>query len=858
MKTMTKDILLIEDNLADANLIKEMLSEVKGQQYSVEHVQYLAQGLDLLRGRRFDVILLDLALPDSQGLKTVVALRDQDNRTPAIVLTSLNDEDLALKMLEMDIQDYFIKSEITSSILKRSIHYAIQRKRISVELRESEHRFASFMLNLPAAAWIKDMQGRYVYANAEAERVFSLPLTELLGKTDKEVFPPETARLFSENDQRALAEGVTIQTTEVLRQADGIDHHSIVSKFALSGPNGKPAHVAGVALDITERKRMEAELEHFASFPLLNPTPILEMDSDGRVTFCNSAAEKMLGKAECLDSSNPLIPGDLPEILRDLHEKKVSHYHRTAEVGELVFDEMIYVAPQFNSVRIFAMDITERRRLEEYRSRLAAIFESSDDAIIAKTLEGIIVDWNKGAEKLYGYTAAEIKGRHISTLVPADRVDELPQILEQIGRGEYIEHIETIRVAKDGRQIPVSLSISPIKDSDGRITGAATIAHDITERKRVEQALRESEERLRLAIDATGLGTFDYDPQTGAMIWSELTKHHFGLPPDAQVDYGVFLAGLHSHDRERVDGIIQNLLNSVSGDEYNTEYRTISLLNDKERWVAARGRMIHDEAGRAVRFIGTTLDISERKQAEEKIEELNTNLAASAAELVLANKELEAFNYTVAHDLRKPLTVVNGYCQALKEICGNQLDVQCKEYLQAAYNGTLRMNRLIDALLKFSHLAHAELRREPVDLSAMARLVAAELKSAIPERRVSFQIADGVGADGDAALLRVVLDNLLGNAWKYTGKREEAVIEFGLTEIDGKTACFVRDNGKGFDIVDAEKLFLPFQRLPDATEFEGFGIGLATVERIISRHGGRIWAEGEPDKGATFYFTLQS
>jgi signal transduction histidine kinase len=184
------------------------------------------------------------------------------------------------------------------------------------------------------------------------------------------------------------------------------------------------------------------------------------------------------------------------------------------------------------------------------------------------------------------------------------------------------------------------------------------------------------------------------------------------------------------------------------------------------------------------------------------------------------------------------------------------LDEQCKRYLQQAYEGTLRMNRLIEALLQFAHLARIELRRETVDLSALARAVASELRLSEPQRRVIFQLADGVMVDGDANLLRVVLDNLLGNAWKFTGRREEAVIEFGVTEMGGQAVCFVRDNGAGFAMADAEKLFIPFQRLPGAEEFRGFGIGLPTVERIIRRHGGRIWAESARGKGATFYFTL--
>src|SRR6185369_16882165 len=360
--------------------------------------------------------------------------------------------------------------------------------------------------------------------------------------------------------QAALREERPFKLVYRISTAAGVEKWVWEQGRGIFGPDGELLAVEGFITDITERKRLEAEFEHFTSFPLIDPTPIIEMDSDGRVTFCNSAAEKMLGKAECLDSSNPFIPGDLPDILRDLHEKKVSQYHRTVGVGDMVFDEMIYLAPQFNSVRIFAMDITERRRLEEDRSRLAAIVENSDDAIFSTTLDDIIVDWNKGAEKLYGYTASEIKGRYRSTLVPADRVDEVPMILEKIGRGESVKHIETMRVTKDGRSIPVLVAISPIRDTDGRITGASTIAHDIADRKRAEQALLESEELLHLASDATGLGTFDYYPQTGRMIWSDGVKRHFGLPPDAQVDYGVLLAGLHPDDRERVEGIIQNLL----------------------------------------------------------------------------------------------------------------------------------------------------------------------------------------------------------------------------------------------------------------------------------------------------------
>jgi signal transduction histidine kinase len=234
----------------------------------------------------------------------------------------------------------------------------------------------------------------------------------------------------------------------------------------------------------------------------------------------------------------------------------------------------------------------------------------------------------------------------------------------------------------------------------------------------------------------------------------------------------------------------------------------------------------------------------------------NNNVAAHAAELEAANRELETFNYSVAHDLRNPLNVISSYCQAIMELCGEKLDVLCRRYIKETYDATLRMNRLIEALLNFSRLSHIEPHRETVDVSALAHEVAAELKLAEPGRRVTFLIADGVNADGDADLLRVMLANLFGNACKFTASREEGIIEFGMTEFDGKPACFVRDNGDGFDMADAGKLFIPFQLLSGGEECRGFGIGLATVERIIKRHGGNVWAEGAPGKGACFYFTL--
>jgi signal transduction histidine kinase len=245
-----------------------------------------------------------------------------------------------------------------------------------------------------------------------------------------------------------------------------------------------------------------------------------------------------------------------------------------------------------------------------------------------------------------------------------------------------------------------------------------------------------------------------------------------------------------------------------------------------------------------------------RRKAEEEVKALNRHLERQLEELEKVNRELEAFSYTVSHDLRAPLNRVAGFSRALLDFHSNQLDEEARTYLRRIDQSTVRMCELVEGLLNFSRLTRAELKIQRVDLSAMVTALAAELLAREPERATEFVIAPGIEVWGDAALLRAAMLNLMENAWKYTRKRERARVEFGSYAGPEGRVFFVRDNGAGFDMADAHRLFRPFQRLHRDAEFEGSGIGLATVERLIHRHGGRVWAEGRIDEGATFYFAL--
>jgi PAS domain S-box-containing protein len=345
-------------------------------------------------------------------------------------------------------------------------------------------------------------------------------------------------------------------------------------------------------------------------------------------------------------------------------------------------------------------------------------------------------------------------------------------------------------------------------------------------------------------------------------MWASEEAHHIyglNLTPDQTLPLPLVQSLAEEQYRSMLDLALNDLIMSDQK-PYNVEFFIRRHDNGAKRAVQSIARLSCDVQGRPVRVSGTIQDITERKLVQEEILKLNQELEqrvrARTAQLEVANKELEAFAYSVSHDLRAPLRALNGYSQMLSEDYNELLDDTGRKYLRQISAASVNMSRLIDDILKLSRITRSEMKIEQVDLSGMVGQIAVELQSTQPERQVDWQITPGLIVQADRALMHIALTNLLANAWKFTSKTPLSQIIFGLDDQNIIPVFFVHDNGAGFDMTYQHKLFNAFQRLHSDQDFEGTGIGLAIVQRIIARHGGKIWAEGAVGKGAVFFFTL--
>jgi PAS domain S-box-containing protein len=501
-----------------------------------------------------------------------------------------------------------------------------------------------------------------------------------------------------------------------------------------------------------------------------------------------------------------------------------------------------------------ASDITGRKQAQEAlaasESRLRALLNSASQGVVAIDESGRMVLVNVKIEEMFGYTRDELLGQPLEVLLPERYRTAHDEHLQQ-----YFAHphtrvmglgIDLCGRSKNGVEFPVEVSLSWIEQGGSRL--AMAIITDITERKQAREQLVEAHRRTTAILESISdaFNTFD---------------------PDWRYTY-VNAAGTRMAHKSREELLGKNvweLWPYLADSPFGAAYRRAAAENvpvqveafypePLNAWFEVRCYPAPE--GLSIFFT----DVTKRKQAEEEVQRLNAELEQRVrdrtAQLEAANQELESFAYSVSHDLRAPLRGIDGWSLALVEDFASQLDEEARHYLGRVRSEAQRMGQLIDDLLRLSRVTRAPLERDSVDLTALARSIADNLREIHADRRIDFTIQPGLTACGDARLLEVALTNLLNNAAKFTGKQAEARVEVGRTEHAGQPAFYVRDNGAGFDMAYARSLFGPFQRLHRSSEFPGTGIGLATVQRIIHRHGGRVWAEAQVDRGATFYFTL--
>lgn len=488
-----------------------------------------------------------------------------------------------------------------------------------------------------------------------------------------------------------------------------------------------------------------------------------------------------------------------------------------------------------------------------------------DYALVTMDADRLISSWSGPAAAMLGWSESEMIGQSIARIFTPEDIEKGVDRSEfQAALDKGRESDERWHVRKDGTRLWCYGLSFPLRDENGEFRGFAKLIRDDSARKGKDDLLREQEERLRLAAESTGLGTFDYDVETRSLHLSARAAELFGLGRDRKTfGFGDFVAKVDAADRERVMAVFDRCVKAATGRDADVEYR-VTMPRGPARWVSTLIRAFCDrgreEGMPAKRLLGTVMDITDKREREERTRALNRELEARVklrtAELTALNKELESFAYSASHDLRAPLRKIAAFSQAILQSGESVLGEKDRTHFERIRAATSKMHQLIDATLALSLVTRKPLELADCDLSGMAREIAGDLRAADPARRAEFVIAEGLRAGGDCDLLALVLRNLLDNAWKFTSRHPEARIEFGARTIEGRRVYFVKDDGAGFDMRYAHKLFGAFRRLHGESEFPGSGIGLGLAERAVKRHRGRIWAESQVEKGAAFYFTL--
>jgi PAS domain S-box-containing protein len=622
----------------------------------------------------------------------------------------------------------------------------------------------------------------------------------------------------------------------------------------------------------TEQALIKSEEKHRHLFETM-AQGVIYQDKEGKIISANPAAEIILGLSfdqiqgktsmdprwqMIKEDGTPVTGNDHPAMIALRTGKSVGPVIRGIYRPDLnnhiwlnITATPLFQSGEKNPFQAYAtfVDITERKLMEEHMWQYQNIVSSTSDGIafLDKDYRYIIV--NDAYEKFSGIKREHFIGRTVAEYLGKDVFKQLIKPhFDKCLQGDTVIYQEWFEYPSLGRRF-VEITYSPYRDVLDNISGVLSNTRDITERKIAEDKLqRVSFSVANLPDSIFWVGETGYFTDVNAAACRKLgyTREELLTMCVADIDPNFPPEQWAPHWEEmRQCGlkVIETIHRTKEGEMIPMELVIHNQLFGDTQYNIVLGR-----------------DITDRKKAENEIhslnEELEVRVRERTAQLEASNRELDAFSYSVSHDLRGPLNRIKGFSQALLEDYSEQLDQQGQDYLRRIGNSSLHMAELIDDLLKLSKVSRMEIYHEPIELSALVNVCLKELQAREPQRNIEISVTPGLVVEGDTALLRIVLENLIDNACKFTRQEEVAQIEFGQTDQANQSAYYIRDNGAGFDMKHAAKLFTAFQRLHSDQEFSGTGIGLSIVSRIIHRHGGEVWAEGEPCKGACFYFTL--